>query len=126
MILYIRRRPGWINFITNEEVDSFLESYMGQELVIGDLALWSRQTTSKLLVFLENNPKVSVFSSKNVNNPVLTSRFTEILVENLPAPCPTEELPQSPTYLQCYNNLGLYSASSLLSRRKSTPVSVLL
>ena len=57
--LYIRDRSHWINFVVNDEVNAFMEAYQGQKLVVGDLALWSKQTRLKFLTFLESNPLVS-------------------------------------------------------------------
>lgn len=62
----------------------FVDAYLpGTPLIVGDLATFSRQMMQMLLKFVEDNPEVSCYSSVDVADPVLLSRFPEIVKEPL-------------------------------------------
>lgn len=92
--LYIRKKPSWINFITSDEINSFIEVYVLSKtsLVVGDYALWTPSARKKFLCFLESYPQVSVYSSININDPILLSRFTEVQISPLTPPSLQEEV----------------------------------
>lgn len=85
MRLYIRNRPYWCNFVHNvEELRQFEDAYIpGTKILIGDLATFNRQMNSKLLKLLEENPMIDCFSSQDITDAVLLSRFMEVVKEPL-------------------------------------------
>lgn len=85
MILYVRDRSQFINFIKGvSELRDFAESYVpGTSLVIGDLATFSGPMRSMLLKLLEDNPSIDCYSSEDIVDSVLLSRFTRIVKEPL-------------------------------------------
>lgn len=85
MKLYVRIKPKWINFLHNvEDMSSFEESYnRGTSIVIGDLSMFNKYMLSKLLKLLEENPMIDCYTSQDLCDPVLLSRFTEIVKEPL-------------------------------------------
>lgn len=85
MRLYIRHKVGWVNFVANvAELRMFEEGYFpGNKVIIGDLALFNRAMRMKLLKLLEENPLIDCYSSEDVSDPVLLSRFTEVIKEPL-------------------------------------------
>lgn len=78
-VLYLKKSPKWVNYLSNEELNDFIEMYTGNELVIGDLAAWSNTSIQKLLKLVETYPKLSVYSSRDLFNPILYSRFPSII-----------------------------------------------
>lgn len=85
MRLYIRHKVGWVNFVANvAELRMVEEGYFpGNKVIIGDLALFNRAMRMKLLKLLEENPLIDCYSSEDVSDPVLLSRFTEVIKEPL-------------------------------------------
>lgn len=86
MNLYVRKKSGiWINFVNSiQELKMFEESYIpGRHMVIGDLALFSQPMIYRLLKFVEDNPEVDCYSSVDIKNPILLSRFISIYKEPL-------------------------------------------
>lgn len=85
MKLYIRNKPGWINFVhTVEELRQFEDAYIpGTKILIGDLATFNKSMLSKLLKLLEENPMLDCYSSRDVSDPVLLSRFMQVVKEPL-------------------------------------------
>lgn len=85
-VLYIRHRPEnrWINFIGNtEELKEAVGSYMGGQILIGDLTLFNDTMSNMLLKFIEENPFVDCYSSVDLQNSVLLSRFSQIVKDKL-------------------------------------------
>lgn len=85
MILYIRSSDRWINFLHNiHEFRMFEEMYIpGTPILIGDISQFSKPMTNGLLKLLEDNPSIDCFSSKDLQNPVLLSRFVKVLKDPL-------------------------------------------
>lgn len=86
MDLYIRHRDNiWINFVHNiEELRAFIEVYIpGRHLVIGDLSLFNKSMFQALLKFIEDNPEIDCYSSRDLTDPILLSRFVNIYKQPL-------------------------------------------
>lgn len=87
MRVYIRQKPEeqLVTFVsTTEELRRLIEDYIpGRKIIIGDLYTFSRMMLQLLLKFCEANPEVDVYSSCDLTNPVLLSRFPEIIKEPL-------------------------------------------
>ena len=83
MRLYIRDRSRFINFVhTVVELRSFVDDYLyGTPVVLGDVSVFNGQMRSMLLKFLEDNPMVDCYSSVDISDAVLLSRFTEVVKE---------------------------------------------
>ena len=112
MKLYIRHRKSiWINFIHDiqefrEFEDNFIE---GRKLVIGDLAQFSKPMVYRLLKFIEAHPEVDCYSSMDIDDPILLSRFVEIVKEPL-------EITQTHSFEDFNNSANDYtSVVSMLS-----------
>lgn len=85
MKLFIRKKDRWINFIHNvDEMRQFEEAYIrGSRILIGDLSTFSRPMTNMLLKLIEDNPWIDCYSSRDLLDPVLISRFMEVVKEPL-------------------------------------------
>lgn len=85
MKLYIRTRPYWCNFVhTIEELRQFEDAYIpNTKILIGDLSTFNKQMSSKLLKLLEENPLIDCYSSQDLTDAVLLSRFMEVIKEPL-------------------------------------------
>lgn len=86
MNLYIRHRSGvWINFISNlSELKQFEDSYLpGRHLVLGDLSLFTPTMILHLLKFIEENSDIDCYSSSDIKDPILLSRFVNVYKEPL-------------------------------------------
>ena len=85
MKFYIRKKPCWITFIHDvSELRSLIADYMpGNRLVIGDLSQFNNSMMNMMLKFCEDNPSIDVYSSTDLNNRVLMSRFSEVIKEPL-------------------------------------------
>lgn len=83
MRLYVRDRSRFINMVhTVAELRSFVEDYLyGTPVVLGDVSVFSGQMRSMLLKFLEDNPMVDCYSSVDISDAVLLSRFTQVIKE---------------------------------------------
>ncbi len=87
MNLYIRHREKgvWITFL--HSIDEFNEleaNYIpGRRLVIGDLSLFSKSMLNKLLKFIEENHNIDCFTSKDIDDPILMSRFRSVFKEGV-------------------------------------------
>lgn len=82
--LYIRnRRCGYITFIHNkQEMLDFIDAYVpGRRLVIGDVATFNSGMRQALLKLIEENPSIDCYSSEDLVDPIIQSRFVEILKE---------------------------------------------
>lgn len=88
---YLRAKPKWINFI-QDDIEGFLEMYSlhPQPIVVGDLALMSSVQITKLLKMLEDYPEISCFSSRDVDNSILYSRFQQFIIEPVKPLTPLE------------------------------------
>ncbi len=84
--LYIRKKPKWINYVnTAQDLRDFIDSCVFKsEIVIGDLALFSKPMKSMLLKLLEDKGNVSLYSSEDISDPVILSRVTFIEKEPVP------------------------------------------
>lgn len=85
MILLVRKKIRWINFLHGiEELKAFEDSYFPDtQILIGDLSMFSKSMLNRLLKFLEENPKVDCYSSRDLTDPVLLSRFVHVDKEPL-------------------------------------------
>lgn len=86
MKLFVRYREGiWITFIHDvKEFKDFIDSYIpGRPFVIGDLSTFSSTMKNMLLKFIEENPTVNVYSSEDITDRILLSRFVEVVKEPL-------------------------------------------
>lgn len=80
MKLYIRDRERHVLFVHSvEELMDFSDMYVGQEVVIGDLSTFNRPMVQRLLKLLEENPRIDCYSSYDIDDPILLSRFTEVI-----------------------------------------------
>lgn len=81
MRLFIRQRPQWINFLhTVEDIKAFEEAYVaGTQVLIGDLCTFNRYMLQRLLKLLEENPRIDCYSSQDIADPVLLSRFLQVV-----------------------------------------------
>ena len=82
MRLYIRRRKGiWITYVHDtNELKEFVANYIpGRRFIIGDLALFNQTMLNVLLKFVEENSDVDCYSSSDIMNPILLSRFVEVI-----------------------------------------------
>lgn len=62
----------------------FIEYYLpGRPLVIGDIATFNKGMRQALLKFIEENPVVNCYSSEDLVDPILQSRFIEISKDSL-------------------------------------------
>lgn len=86
MKLYVREKPkAWINFIHDvEEFKEFEMMYIpGRKLVIGDISTFSKPMLNRLLKFIEENHEIDCYTSKDLMDPILLSRFVEVVKEPL-------------------------------------------
>ncbi len=84
--LFIRnRRCGYITFLHNkQELLDFIDSYIpGRHLVIGDVATFNSGMRQALLKLIEENPTLDCYSSEDLVDPIIQSRFVEIIKEPL-------------------------------------------
>lgn len=82
--LFIRNHScGYITFLHDKlELLNFIDYYIpGRVLVIGDLATFNTPMKQILLKFIESNPSVNCYSSEDICDKVLQSRFVEIIKE---------------------------------------------
>lgn len=85
MKLFIRsKKGGFINYMHNmAELKSFQENYIpNTKILIGDLSMFNKNMLNILLKFLEENPKIDCYSSKDIADRVLLSRFS--IIEKVP------------------------------------------
>lgn len=85
MILLVRRRLGYINFIHNvDEFRQFIFNYVpGSKVLIGDLSYFNKPMKNMLLKFLEDNPLVDCYSSTDLDDSIILSRFVQVRKEPL-------------------------------------------
>lgn len=91
-MLYIRKKPGWINFVKDVEelnafIDSFQERFMERSIrkpVLGDVSQFTSHMVNILLKFIEENDNIDLYSSSDIPNDILLSRISVIEKEPLP------------------------------------------
>lgn len=85
--LYVRHRDGlWLSFINSKDELKEFEYGMipGRRTVIADLSTYTQTMKLMLLKLLEEHPdEVDCYSSSDLTDPILLSRFTEIIKEPL-------------------------------------------
>lgn len=85
MNLYVRHRPQnkWINFIHDvSEFRDFIANYLpGRPLLIGDLSTFNKSMLNMLLKFIEENPQVDCYTSVDLSDSIILSRFISIIKE---------------------------------------------
>lgn len=74
------KSQGWVTFIHSEaEFKEFADNYIpGRRLIIGDVALFTPKMKSRLLKLIEENPILDVYTSVDLQDPTLLSRFVFI------------------------------------------------
>ena len=80
--LFIRDKScGYITFLNSvSDVTQFWDSYIpGRRLVLGDVFNYNKRMRGILLKFLEENPIVDCYSSMDLCDPILESRFLSII-----------------------------------------------
>lgn len=84
--LYIRNKScSYITFLrTREDFVQFVDYYIpGRPLTIGDLATFNKPMRNLLLKFIEENPEVDCYSSEDIVDTVIQSRFIRIIKDPL-------------------------------------------
>lgn len=87
--LFIRNRTaGFVTFIKGkQELKSFIDDYLpGRHLIVGDIAMFTGGMIQMLLKFIEENPAVDCYSTADLSNPILQSRFVEIIKDPIQLP----------------------------------------
>lgn len=85
MDIYIRKKQGWINFISGiDELRLFIESYIpNTHILIGDISTFSHQMKTLLLKFVEDNPAVNCYASTDISDVTILSRCVHYIKEPL-------------------------------------------
>lgn len=84
--LFIRNRScGYITFLHDkDEMVEFSTYYLpGRHLVIGDLSTFSKPMKNMLLKLIEENPALDCYSSSDICDPIIQSRFVQIIKDPL-------------------------------------------
>lgn len=81
MKIFIRVKPRWISFVHSSELQAFIEAYMGGKPLIGDISTYSESAIQRLLKFVEENPQVDLYSSRDIKCMPLLSRATQVIKE---------------------------------------------
>lgn len=81
--VYIRVKPTWINFIKDESELTQLVDTMDiyRPIVVGDVSLFSRSLKNNLLKVVEEYNNISIYSSSDIADGILLSRFTRVVKE---------------------------------------------
>lgn len=81
--VYIRVKPTWINFIKDESELTQLVDTMDiyRPIVVGDVSLFSRSLKNNLLKVVEEYNNISIYSSSDIADGILLSRFTCVVKE---------------------------------------------
>lgn len=118
MELYIREKPAWVNFINStQDLADFIENYIGQQVCIGDVSQFSSAAIQKLLKFTEENPKVNLYSSTEINCDPLYSRASRVhkTYSLLPEDFDINRFNQGrQSYQECIQDLATLSATEKL------------
>lgn len=140
MILYVRKKPTWINYVSSvDELNQFIESFEGRLSysksnkvpVLGDVTFFTKAMMNILLKFIEENPNVDLYSSTDLDDPVLLSRIPKVVkdvYDTVPSDFSTENYLDSPKdYQSVYMNLyklpnSLKLRSTKLTQRQLTIV----
>jgi hypothetical protein len=83
--IYIRKKPDWITFVSNvQELNNLIDVLPpNKRIVIGDVSVFSAPLRNRLLKIVEENHFVDIYSSKDLNDTVLLSRFVHIEKEHV-------------------------------------------
>lgn len=140
MILYVRKKPTWINYVSSvDELNQFIESFEGRLSysksnkvpVLGDVTFFTKAMMNILLKFIEENPNVDLYSSTDLDDLVLLSRIPKVVkdvYDTVPSDFSTENYLDSPKdYQSVYMNLyklpnSLKLRSTKLTQRQLTIV----
>lgn len=118
-MIYIRRKPKWINFITTvEELEAFSDNIAQTpgRICIGDLAVFSKSMKTRLLKLVEENSNVDLYSSEDLKDPILLSRIPIVVKDYVrPQVNPSEEdfEKSGKTYVDIYTNISLKNGFKL-------------
>lgn len=93
MTLFIRDNSVCVNFVHGvAELRAFVGDYIyGTYVVLGDLSLFTGPMRSMLLKFLEDHPMVDCYSSEDLSDAVLLSRFSRVVKQPLVVSCSHSE-----------------------------------
>lgn len=79
MKLYIRDLSKHVVYLHSlQELRDFEDNYIGMPVVIGDLYYFNEPMRQRLLKFLESNPQIDCYSSYDISDPILLSRFVSV------------------------------------------------
>lgn len=111
MKIFIRVKPRWISFVNSSELQQFIESYMGGNPIIGDISTYSDSAIQRLLKFVEENPQVDLYSSRDIKCMPLLSRATQIIKE-YPVKEGTQDVKQYQDSLKEYEDMNAFLSST--------------
>lgn len=117
MILYVRQKPNrWINFVNNvDEMKQFINSFIpGRSVVIGDVSQFNKHMLNMLLKLIEDSPEIDCYSSMDIKDPILLSRFTNVVK----APLQLLNSSQEEFYDSSRDYAAVQSAFSMMSNGK--------
>jgi len=88
MILYIRHKNIWINFVTTpEEFNDFVDALdKKKQTVVGDIALFNQKMKNMLLKVMEEYPLLDLYSSIDIVDGPILSRVVQIKKAHLTYP----------------------------------------
>lgn len=124
MRLYVRNRSNiWITFIHDTaELKEFVANYVpGRRFVIGDLALFNQTMLNVLLKFVEENSLIDCYSSQDIMNPILLSRFVEIVKDPI-ALAPTLSLEEFQNSSHDYTSSVIFLDGMSLEKKYRAPI----
>mgnify|MGYP005794907841 CR=1 FL=1 len=129
MTLFIRDKSVWVNFVHSiAELRDLVSSYIpGSRIVVGDVGLFSNAMVQVLLKFIEDHPEVDCYSSVELSDRVLLSRFIEIKKEPPVVVSDYSDetfLESDQSYLSARQHLGLHDTELLyaVNLRKYYPL----
>lgn len=124
--LYIRKRTTTPEIVHNvSELRDFIADYIeGRKLLLDISLIYSGASRALLLKFLEDNPEVDCFSTTDILDPILLSRFRVIEKDPIPFhPCYDDDkfIEGKHTYENAYQYLTCSNAKKLLAVRVYNP-----
>lgn len=124
--LFIRKTLGKnITFVhSKDELNALIDNYTPKtSLLLGDLSTFSNPMVQLLLKFVEENALVDCYSSQDIYNPILLSRFLEVSKTPLEVESAhsVDEFKDSPKdFASVYQHLSDFPASFKLLAYKSS------
>lgn len=131
MTLYIRHKPRYVNFVHNiEELRTFELAYIPHtHVIIGDVGQFSQQMKNKLLKLIEENPEIDCYSSQDISDAILLSRFVKFCKEPvsfIPSYSQEEFFTSDKSYMAAKVHLDWPDSKRLLAKGASKFVLALL